>query len=74
MGRSVTNIAVDCRTDRSSLDLGSLKNMSYFPPPLGEEWRIPLAKELIEIRDGKLDVSGVGQEAIEKMIDEVCTK
>ena len=74
MGRSVTNIAVDCRTDRSSLDLGSLKNMSYFPPPLGEEWRIPLAKELIEIRDGKLDVSGVSREAIEEMIDEVCTK
>ena len=71
-GRSVTNIAVDCGADRMSLNLTCVRNMRYFPPPPGEEWRIPLVKELLDIKDEKLEVPGISTEDIDLIIEEIC--
>ena len=71
-GRSVTNIAMDCRTERNDLNISAIKNLSYFQPPPGEQWRIPLVRELIDIRDEEIVVPGVSSEDVHQMIDEVC--
>ena len=68
----MTNIAVDCGTDRNSLNLACVRNMCYFPPPPGEEWRIPLVKELLDIKDEQLEVPGISTEDIDQIIEEIC--
>ena len=71
-GRSVTNIAVDCGTDRKSLNLACVRSMCCFSPPPGEEWRIPLVKELLDIKDEKLEVPGISTEDIDQIIEDIC--
>ena len=51
--------------------LGAAKNMSYFPPPNGEKWRIPLLSELLDLRDERSAVPGFEPAAIESMINEI---
>ena len=71
-GRSVTNIAMDCHTERNDLDISAIKNLSYFQPPPGEKWRIPLVRELLDIRDEEIVVPGFSIEDVQQMLDEVC--
>ena len=71
-GRTVSKIAAECEVERSKLDLGHARNLRYFPPPPGEMWRLPLLDELLEVRNGRIEVPGVGQEEIKDMIEDIC--
>ena len=73
VGRTVTNIALDCDVARSSLDVRNVRKLRYFPPLAEDEWRIPFLKELINVRDGKLEVQGVAQEDIKDIIEIICS-
>ena len=48
------------------------KSLIYFDTPEGEEWRAPLVRELISIRDGQLDLQGFTAEEIKTLLDNLC--
>ena len=74
VGRTMTRLATDCNTDRSSLTYNIVKNMQYKTPSVDNSWRLPMLKELLSIRCGEKEVAGFDAEAIDVMIDDICTK
>ena len=72
VGKTVTKIALDCKVDRSNLNGNTVKNLEYFSPPPGEEWRLGLLQELLQVREDKAVVPGVSSEEVMDMIDEIC--
>ena len=44
----------------------------YFLPPEAQEWRGPLLRELIKIRDGQLEAQNLDMEETNLMIDHLC--
>ena len=73
VGMTMTIVALDCNVARSTLDISNVKKLRYFPPLAEDEWKISFFKELINIRDEKLDVAGFAQEDIKNMIEEICS-
>ena len=72
MGRTITKIASNCNVDRVSLVSSVVRTLPYFTPPAGEEWRIPLLAELLEVRDRKNRIPEIEPEEIDFMIDDIC--
>ena len=73
-GRTASRIALDCGVERTVLDWKQAMNVRYFPPPPGEQWRIPLLQELLEVRKGNVEIPGIDQEIIKNIIDEICSQ
>ena len=48
------------------------KSLKYFNIPEGEEWRPPLVRELINIRNGQLDLQGFSKEEIKLLLKNQC--
>ena len=77
LGRTLRRILDDCRLTGSGL--GQLnaqlvkKNLLYFMVPDGEQWRIPLIKELLQLRQGHLVVDNLDSKEIGDIIDHLCT-
>ena len=46
--------------------------LKYTNIPIGEEWRVCLVRELIDVRDGQLDVQGFSRGEIEALLETVC--
>jgi hypothetical protein len=73
-GKTVTRIANDCGVERGMLTTSiAKKQISYFSPPVEESWRIPLLKELLEVRDGQAEIPGVNGDDIRLMINDICS-
>ena len=47
-------------------------NLSYVSIPYGSEWKIPFAKELVDIKAKNLVVQYFTQEEIENIAEHVC--
>ena len=73
VGRTLDRIKNECQTDREHLTHAVARNMMYFPPPPAEEWRIPLVLELLDARDGRIEIPGIDAKCIEEMINDVCS-
>ena len=71
--RTISRIAVDCKIGKELITPVDVRKLCYFPPPSGEEWRIPLLLELLEAREGRSDIPGVHAAEIDFMIGQVCT-
>ena len=77
LGRTLRRILDDCRLTGSGL--GQLnaqlvkKNLLYFMVPDGEQWRIPLIQELLQLRQGHLVVDNSDSKEIGDIIDHLCT-
>ena len=72
VGNTVSRIALECNVERGSLSHQTARNMQYYPPLPGDEWKLGLLQELLEVRDGKAVVPGVSQDEIGAMIEEIC--
>ena len=72
MGRTISRIAYDCNVARISLVSSTVRTMPYFTPPVGEDWRIPLLTELLDVRDRKSSIPDMDPEEIEFMINDIC--
>ena len=66
----MTKLATDCNIDRSSLTYNIAKNMQYKAPSVDNMWRLPM----LSIRCGEKEVAGFDAEAIDVLIDDICTK
>ena len=72
VGKTVSRIASECKAERSTLSKHDVKNMRYFPPPPGDEWRLGLLQELIKVRDGSAVIPGISMDEVGAIIDEIC--
>ena len=73
MGRTLEKMSNECLVSRELLTSSVARNVRYFIPPPGEEWRIPLLAELLDARDGRAEIMGTDAADVEFMINEVCT-
>ena len=73
-GRTVSRLATDCNTERSSLSYNIVKKMKYKTPSEDNMWKLPMLKELLSIRSGEKEVAGFDASAINTIIDDICTK
>ena len=73
VGRTVTRLAADCKTERSSLTYNIVKNIQYMTPSEDNMWRLPLLEELLSIRCDEKEVVGFDAKAIDAIIDDICT-
>ena len=49
-------------------------NIQYFEAKPEDMWRIPLAKELLEINSNNLEVPGFDEEELKKILNYICTE
>ena len=57
-GNNLTHIARECNENNTHLTSNIVKeNMKYYRVPVTEEWKIPVVNELIQLRNGELDLS-----------------
>ena len=57
-GNNLTHIARECNANNIHLTSNIVKeNMKYYRVPATEEWKIPVVNELIQLRNGELDLS-----------------
>ena len=73
VGRTVSRIAEDCKAERRNLTSMIAKSMKYWTPPLEEQWRIPMLKELLEVRAGAAVILDVEHDEVKMMIDHLCS-
>ena len=77
MGKTLHYILEQCNLDSNQLsELSSSlvkKNMKYREASEANEWRVKLAMELVDARDGKAQVEGFTRAEIEEMLAHVCT-
>ena len=76
LGRTLTALLQTCglgEEDLPSLHAGLVKTQMMFrPAPDGEEWRIPLAQELLNLRSA-LELPGFSREELEELLEYTCT-
>ena len=60
------------KTDISELNPADSQSIKYCNVPSGEEWRIGLLKELINVRTGNLQVNGFTEAEINSIIGDIC--
>ena len=48
-------------------------NMKYFPLPENENWRVPLIKELLDVKAQNLTLTGFTNKEIDDLIVYACT-
>ena len=73
VGRTVSRIAVDCKVERRNLTSMIAKSMKYWTPPLEEQWKILMLKELLEVRAGAAVILDVEHDEVKMMIDHLCS-
>ena len=49
------------------------KNLRYKYLPALEEWRVPLLRNLLDIRNNDLELNGFEKTEINSMIEDICT-
>ena len=74
MGRTLRSLVRQCSTTGVECLTATLvkRKCCYFSPPESQEWRGPLLRELIKIRDGQLEAQNLDMEETNLMIDHLC--
>ena len=75
MGRTLHHLMQQCTVNQLE-DLSPVlikKSLKYIAIPEAEDWRIPLALELKDIRDGKSTLSDFSKSEVEELLAFVCT-
>ena len=70
---TLSRIATDCSIPRASVTYNHVKKLKYRIPTKEDMWRVPLLKELLSVRQGEMVVEGFDKDALNKMIEYICT-
>ena len=77
LGRTLEYLLQECKLDNSQLDKLSSnlvkKNLVYARQESDELWKSSLAKELLDVRTNKLEISGFNEDEVEEMLAYTCT-
>ena len=73
-GSNLQNILL--QTDKSTVqELAPNDVLSFIYKPMenNERWKIPIIKEIIEVKNGNLEVDNFSRNKLEEMLDYLCT-
>ena len=70
----MVNIANECSTTLSGLSTNDVKsNMSYFEIPVGQDWRVDMMLNLIDIRSDLLNIDNFDRTELDDILLYVCS-
>ena len=73
-GKNLRSIMLMCgETNVMNLQTNDIKRLTYVEVPKNENWRVPLLKELLEIRQDPDMLEGFSSEEIDLLIHYTCT-
>ena len=73
-GSNIRNIMLESKVNSfDQLSKTDLKMLEFHPTPQEDQWRIPLIKDLVDIRDGISDVIGWSKDDLQASLDFLCT-
>ena len=74
-GSNIRNIYLDCAVDQvrpfAKVDI---EKKDFFPAPADSAWRVPLIRDLINMRDGDSNASGWTKEEMDFTLEYLCTQ
>ena len=74
-GSNIRNINLDCAVDQvhpfAKIDI---EKKDFFPAPADSGWKVPLIRELINMRDGDCNTSGWTKEEMDFALEYLCTQ
>ena len=73
VGRTLSRIASDCNIPRASVTYNTVKKLKYRIPTEKDMWRVPFLKELLSVRQGEMEVEGFDKDALNVLIEDICT-
>ena len=50
-----------------------IKKMEYHPIAQEDKWRIPIVKELLEVRYNQLHIQGFDRSEVKEILENICT-
>ena len=76
VSKTLHNILEECDLPGGSVENLSAnfvkKKLKYFRVPVTEEWRLPILRELLKIREKKLELNNFESDEVEEMIRDLC--
>ena len=73
-GKNLRNILLMCdKIDIEELKPGVCSKINFKTIPPGEEWRVNLVKELIDVKHDASTIENLSAEELEKILELVCT-
>jgi hypothetical protein len=73
-GSNIRNIMLESKTYQfEQLSMNDLRLVKFHPAPPEEQWRIPVIKDLLDIRDGISDGIGWDKEDVDATLEFLCT-
>ena len=72
-GSNLCNILL--MTDKSNVDdlvPSDVENMEYHPLPEAEKWKISIIKEIIEIKNGNMNISNLTEDELDNTLEYLC--
>ena len=62
------------KTSVDDVNLEDLKALPYFKLEEKDAWKVPMVKEIIDIKAGQLEVPGFELKEIEALLHHLCTE
>ena len=73
VGKTTGWLSEICGVEAKCLTSNDIKkSLKYFDIPEGQEWRAPLVRELIALRDGQIGLQGFTVEEIKFLLEDQC--
>ena len=73
-GRNLAKLKKSLNCEITDMSSNFIKtNLRYKYLPALEEWRVPLLKNLLDIRNNDLELNGFEKTEINSMIEDICT-
>ena len=61
------------KDDISELIPADIQQMKYFPVSDHDKWKIPMVKELIDVKWGEALIDNLSNSEIDDIIEDICT-
>ena len=72
--KNLVNIALECNSNMSNLSSIDVKNnMSYFPVPVDQEWRVDLLLSLLNIKSNLFNIDNFDSVELDDILQYVCS-
>ena len=73
-GKTFSRNCAETNVARSNLSSSSVKkSMEYFCVPAGQDWRVDMVLELLNLREGSLEIDDLESDEVTTLINYLCT-
>ena len=73
LGENMSKLSKICQMEKRELTANNIKQTLTYFPQFEDRWHSNLAKELLDWREGKLEIGGFTQQELEEILNYRCT-